>query len=188
MLTILTKPRWHDALQELAPSARFVESLEELTGGGVLISYSTGVIVPPTVLSRYERAYNFHAATPHYPGRDPHHWAAYDGVHDYGATCHVMAAKVDAGPIIGVGRRHPCVSGMSPHDYRTIGEETAKRLFAEFLPSLLDGTAEPNGEKWTGATRRRVDLIAMCDFRGLDPRERQRREFAFQGFERHFVS
>ena len=101
MLTILTKSRWHAELSEFA-TATFAETLDDLTGGTVLAAFGTGVIVPPDLLARYDRAYNFHAAPPAYPGRDPHHWAAYDWATVYGATVHIMTERVDAGPIVGV--------------------------------------------------------------------------------------
>jgi methionyl-tRNA formyltransferase len=71
----------------------------------LLISFGTSVIVPPTILQQSGlMAVNIHAASPRYPGRDPHHFAAFDGVSEYGATMHVMTRHVDAGPIIGVER------------------------------------------------------------------------------------
>jgi methionyl-tRNA formyltransferase len=47
-------------------------------------------------------ALNVHAASPDYPGRDPHHFAVYDGAKKYGATVHFMTSKVDSGPIVEV--------------------------------------------------------------------------------------
>jgi methionyl-tRNA formyltransferase len=69
----------------------------------MLLSHSTSVIVPGKLLEPFgERALNIHAASPDYPGRDPHHFAVYDGVRRYGATLHRMARKVDAGAILDV--------------------------------------------------------------------------------------
>ena len=47
-------------------------------------------------------AFNIHAASPDYPGRDPHHFAVYDGAIQYGATLHFMTPLVDAGQIVDV--------------------------------------------------------------------------------------
>ena len=81
-----------------------VEILEEkLAPETLLVGFSTGVIVPAHILSRLEGpAYNFHAASPEYPGRDIHHFAVYYGARRYGATAHEMEPQVDFGRIVGV--------------------------------------------------------------------------------------
>jgi len=67
----------------------------------LLLSFGSGVIVPDQVLQTAGLvAINVHAASPDYPGRDPHHFAVYDGARQYGATMHYMTPRVDAGPII----------------------------------------------------------------------------------------
>src|SRR5436190_12579513 len=69
----------------------------------ILISFGTSVIVPEAVLNLSAMTpINVHAASPEYPGRDPHHFAVFDGVVTYGATMHVMTRHVDAGPIVDV--------------------------------------------------------------------------------------
>ena len=67
----------------------------------LLISFGTSVIVPAPLLELPGLvALNIHAASPDYPGRDPHHFAVYHGATKYGATLHFMTSKVDAGPIV----------------------------------------------------------------------------------------
>lgn len=69
----------------------------------LLLSHGTSVIVPKNILTRPGAiAINVHAASPAYPGRDPHHFAIYDGAKQYGATMHYMTNIVDAGPIVDV--------------------------------------------------------------------------------------
>ena len=69
----------------------------------LLLSFETSVIVPAWILNSPDLlALNIHAASPEYPGRDPHHFAVYDGARQYGATMHYMTFSVDAGPIIEV--------------------------------------------------------------------------------------
>src|ERR1700759_5184139 len=66
-----------------------------------LIAFSSPVIVPPLVLAALGfGAYNFHPGPPDYPGWAPAHFALYDGATTFGATVHVMAERVDSGPII----------------------------------------------------------------------------------------
>ncbi len=68
-----------------------------------LLAFTTGVIVPHTILAALGHgAYNFHPGPPQYPGWAPAHFALYDGSRTFGATAHVMAEQVDSGPIIGV--------------------------------------------------------------------------------------
>ena len=87
-------------------NATSVSDLETLldafsTSKDLLLSFGTSVIVPSGILRTPGLlAINVHAASPGYPGRDPHHFAIYDGVTRYGATMHYMTEAVDAGAII----------------------------------------------------------------------------------------
>lgn len=68
-----------------------------------LLAFTTGVIVPDSILAALGHgAYNFHPGPPQYPGWAPAHFALYDGARTFGVTAHVMAARVDSGPIVGV--------------------------------------------------------------------------------------
>ena len=69
----------------------------------LLLSFGTSVIVPESLLELPGLlALNVHAASPNYPGRDPHHFAVYDGATQYGATLHFMTPQVDAGQILDI--------------------------------------------------------------------------------------
>jgi len=93
-----------------ALSFRLARTLEELVaieppvlGEARLVAFTTGVIVPRLFLEALGHgAYNFHPGPPHYPGWAPAHFALYDGATTFGATMHVMAPRVDSGPITGV--------------------------------------------------------------------------------------
>ncbi|WP_407169275.1 formyltransferase family protein [Bradyrhizobium sp. ORS 111] len=68
-----------------------------------LLAFTTGVIVPRTTLAALGHgAYNFHPGPPQYPGWAPAHFALYDQARMFGVTAHVMAERVDCGPIVGV--------------------------------------------------------------------------------------
>src|SRR5215831_12740772 len=68
-----------------------------------LIAFATPVIVPGRMLASLGYgAYNFHPGPPQYPGWAPAHFALYEQATEFGATAHLMAARVDSGPIIDV--------------------------------------------------------------------------------------
>jgi hypothetical protein len=129
-----------------------------------LISFGTSVIVPADLLKRVAKpAYNLHAASPEFPGRDAHHFAIYRGVKTYGATLHLMTARVDDGPIVAV-EMFPVDPDATPNSLLFEANRAAMRLFvrygrrllgAEPLPALLD-------VKWGPIKTRRADLHRFC--------------------------
>jgi hypothetical protein len=150
----------------LCTVARDLDSLA-LAGGNTLVCFSHSAIVPPEILGRYNgRAYNIHAASPDYPGRDPHHWAAYDGVTHYGATCHVMTELVDAGEIVDT-EMFDVLPTNSPFQLLARANEAAFRILERIGPKLQRGEPlMPNGVRWGGKKRSRADFKAICK---LDP-------------------
>lgn len=87
-----------EVVSDLKALSRAFDNSPEL-----LLSFGTSVIVPSALLDLPELySLNVHAASPSYPGRDPHHFAVYDGVKRYGATMHFMTSSVDAGNIVDV--------------------------------------------------------------------------------------
>lgn len=166
--------------REAAP-LRDARGVEDAAGPRtVLIGFHTGVIVPPDVLRACAGAYNFHGATPVYPGRDPHHFAAYDGVTEWGATAHVMTDRVDAGAIVGVERR-PVPSDAAPVTLLAIAVEASFALLERLAPAMARGEAiAPCGEVWSGVKRTRADFRAMCRIDpSMDAEELDRRIRAF---------
>jgi len=68
-----------------------------------LIAFASPMIVPASVLGSLGfGAYNFHPGSPQYAGWAPAHFALYDQATEFGATVHVMAERVDSGPIVDV--------------------------------------------------------------------------------------
>ena len=183
-IVIISKKKHFDFLNERLPSAELTEVLPSGHGRN-LVCFGTGLIVPENVLHSWLFKLNFHAAPASYPGRDPHHWAAYDKTRCYGATLHDMTPSVDAGAIyaqilFGVT---PC---LTPTDYSTLGEVAMRALFVCWsqAPAVLEAN---RSLKWTGVKKSRSDLLKMCDFRGLPEDEKARRSAAFSGFEKHFL-
>ena len=151
----------------------------------LLVCFSTGVIVTAAVLERLACAsYNFHAASPDYPGRDPHHFAIYEGVRRFGATAHKMVAKVDAGQIVGT-ESFQVACGTSPEALRRKAQGAALRLYQTLMPRMMREAELPDiGIAWGHRKRRRQDFHEMCRVEPTISRgEFERRYFAFDGGE-----
>ena len=165
-----------EAVAELSVAVRIErvvtrEQLEEVSRPGIgnmlLVSASTGVIVPGHVLDRFAAgAVNFHGASPAYPGRDPHHFAAYDQCGVYGATAHIMTERVDEGPILDV-EEEAVEAGAGPDAYLATGHRCVMRLIERVIPRIVAGTvrADP-GLEWRGKKTTRRDFMALCQ---IDP-------------------
>lgn len=152
--------------------------------GDVLVSFGTSVIVPRDVLARFTgRAFNVHAASPDYPGRDPHHFAVYDRVRRYGATLHLMTERVDEGDILDV-EWFDVPPGCSPAALLDLANKASVRLLRRHASTLARGVVEPSGTapRWGVPKRSRADFLAMCALDpGIDAEEFERRFRAFDG-------
>lgn len=149
-----------------------------------LISFGSGVIVPRGLLSHLRKpAYNLHAASPDFPGRDPHHHAVYRGAALYGATLHVMTAEVDAGPIVAV-ERFPVTDAMPPAELLARANEVGLLMLERLAPRLLETTPlQPvQDEAWGPIKTRRADLQRLCALTPLIGEEEFARRYrAFEG-------
>lgn len=175
------------------PEVRRVDTLPDLLTGfdgqrwDLLLSFGTGVIVPPAVLaSPGLLPVNLHTAPPSYPGRDPHHFAAYDAVTEYGATLHVMTAAVDQGPILRV-RRFAVDPDAPPIELlrraNAVGVEMCATLLAEYLRGHV--VAPDSDEVWTGRVNRRKDFLELCRIEpdiGSDEFRRRAKACAMPGY------
>lgn len=151
--------------------ARQASSSGELTHAAaqpfaLLLSHGTNVIVHKDILARPGvTAINVHAASPAYPGRDPHHFAVYDGVSRYGATMHFMTDRVDAGPIIDVDE-FPVTPEMGPKDLLDQANEASRRLIERLFIMVKCGglgSVRPSQTlTWCGQKRTRKDFQALC--------------------------
>jgi methionyl-tRNA formyltransferase len=130
-----------------------------------LIAYVAGVVVPAEVLDQLGYgAYNFHPGPPTYPGWAPAHFALYRRATHFGATAHVMVARVDEGPIVGVemfsippGTSVASLEGMAYARLSYLFWTLAKPLasYSERLPQLP--------VRWSGTKGTRRDYAALCD-------------------------
>ncbi len=137
-----------------------------------LISYGTSQIVSKDILERVNKvAVNLHAASPNYPGRDPHHFAIYDDVDDYGVTLHFMDEKVDSGNIIDV-LYFPIPKETSGEDLLDLTEKYALKLLFKWLPYIVKGNVKNNSKfVWSGQKRGRKQFLMMTQLRSTISKE-----------------
>ena len=107
-----------------------------------IFSFYYRTMLPVQLLALAQNgAYNMHGSLlPKYRGRVPVNWAVLHGETETGATLHAMAAKPDAGAIIG-----QTAVPILPDDtaYEVFGKLTvaAEQTLWNVLPALLNGTA-----------------------------------------------
>jgi hypothetical protein len=149
-----------------------------------LVSFGSGVIVPGEVLAQLSKpAYNMHAASPDFPGRDPHHHAVYRKAPTYGATLHVMTERVDEGQIIGV-ETFEVFPGTTPNELLAQANAAGFRLIERMGRQLLEDEppAPLPGVTWGTRKTKRSDLQDLCRLSPLISEEEFTRRFlAFDG-------
>ena len=155
-----------------------------------LIGFVTPTVVPEYILDELGYgAYNFHPGPPEYPGWVPSHFATYDGAKNFGATAHVMAAKVDAGPIVAV-ERFTVPPQASVLELEKLAFVETARLFWRLAP-MLATQSKPLREisvQWSGRKSTRKMYRALCDIPpdiGEDELERRLRAFGAGHFDMH---
>jgi methionyl-tRNA formyltransferase len=151
-----------------------------------LVAFSTTVVVPATVLNRLGcGAYNFHPASPDFPGWAPAHFAIYREAAQFGATAHVMHERVDAGPIVGV-ELFPIPPNAEVGELEELAYSALARLFWRLAVSLAI-RSEPLAAlpvHWSGTKTSRRCYAAMCSHPSdISPQEIARRVKAFGGGE-----
>jgi methionyl-tRNA formyltransferase len=157
-----------------------VETLADLNalepdtlGSARLVAFVTGVIVPAGVLCQLGYgAYNFHPGPPAYPGWAPAHFALYQRALEFGATTHVMAARVDEGPIVGV-KMFSIPHGTSVISLEGMAYARLSYLFWSLAAKLATSSQPlaPLPLSWSGKKTTRRDYAAMCDMRQDIPKD-----------------
>lgn len=134
----------------------------------ILISFLNDHILPPECLRRPN--VNFHPAPPQYPGRGGASYALYDGADSYGATAHIMAAAVDAGPILRT-RQFPIERADTCETVFAKAEDACLSLLAEVLwyYNAIGVLPEPCGEAWSGPARTRKQFERWLILDPADP-------------------
>lgn len=120
--------------------------------GDYIVSYLSRWVVPEFLLERARKAsFNFHPASPEYPGIGCNNFALYEDAKEYGVTCHHMATKVDTGAIIAV-KRFPVYPEDDVAELLARTYEHQIQLFFEIMGLLAEGEELPiSDEIWTRA-------------------------------------
>jgi methionyl-tRNA formyltransferase len=127
-----------------------------------IISYLSRWVVPQRLLSKAKVAVNFHPGPPEYPGYGCNNFAIYEEASEYGVTCHHMARKVDAGPIIAV-RRLPVLSSDNAATLLRRAYDFQLVLFYEIAGCLIRGEKLPvSAEKWSREPFTRKDFARLA--------------------------
>lgn len=130
----------------------------------LLLSFGSGVIVPQHILqSPGLTAVNIHAASPDFPGRDPHHFALYHEAKRYGATLHYMIDKVDQGRIVDV-ELFDVPEGISAVELLAKANEAGIELMRRFFTAYAkSGAPAPRDDlAWGGRKSKRSDFVDLC--------------------------
>jgi methionyl-tRNA formyltransferase len=117
--------------------------------GDFILSYMSKWIIPESVLkSASLGAINFHPGPPSHPGAAGANYALYDEDSEFGATCHHMEPKVDAGKII-MTKRFPILESDNVNSLLKRTHETLFEFFFEIVSILIEGKNLPvSAEKW----------------------------------------
>lgn len=164
-----------------ATTASDLETLLEAfsTPKDLLLSFGTSVIVPGRILQTPGLlAINVHAAPPGYPGRDPHHFAIYDGVTRYGATIHYMTEAVDAGSIIDT-EYFDVVPDSTPSGLLELANNAGWLLISRFFERYREHGAPTPIESLSWGKRKstRKMFMDLCQIDPSMPKEEVDRRF-----------
>ena len=130
-----------------------------------LIAFVTPEIVAGRILAKLGYgAINFHPGPPDYPGWAPSHFALYERATEFGATVHIMAEQVDAGPIVDVAR-FPVPRDISVLGLEGLAYAHLAHLFWCMAKSLATDPEPPPALPiaWGGRKYSRRAYRAMCD-------------------------
>jgi methionyl-tRNA formyltransferase len=130
-----------------------------------LIAFVTPEIVSKGILAGLGYgAFNFHPGPPGYPGWAPAHFALYERATAFGATVHVMAERVDAGPIIEVAE-FPIPAGVSVLGLEGLAYAHLAHLFWRMAKSLATDPKPPPtlAIQWGSKKYSRRAYRAICD-------------------------
>jgi methionyl-tRNA formyltransferase len=155
---------WHDIEVMMPPDPNAAAVVERVRAAqpDFLFSFYYRSMLGGTLLSLPARgAYNLHGSLlPKYRGRVPVNWAVLHGESETGATLHAMAAKPDAGAIVGQQSVPILPDDTAVEVFRKV-TVAAEMVLHRCLPALIAGTAP----------HRAQDLAAGSYFGGRSARD-----------------
>lgn len=156
--------------------------------GDIIISYLSQWIIPDHVLKKASvMAINFHPGPPDYPGIGCTNFAVYDGVSEYGVTCHHMLAQVDTGKIISVKRfpvyKTDTVFSITQRCYAMI----LNQCFEIFDTIIQEKPLPEADETWTRKPYLRKELNKLCKITPDMPIEEMNRRIKATNFIKHWA-
>ena len=125
-----------------------------------LISFLCPWILPSSVLEQAGDTLNFHPGPPEYPGFGCYNFALYDGVAEYGVTCHRMVVPVDSGEIVGV-RRFKVGPDTTAGELQRQSHEALISLYTEVVAKLGRGEELPACAEWVRPPTTRADFESL---------------------------
>jgi len=127
-----------------------------------VVLYGTSIIKPPLLEAFADRMVNIHLGlSPYYRGSGTNFWPLVDRRPEcVGATLHLVAAKVDAGPIVAQVRPEAQIDDRA-HDLGTKTIIAAVKLLPRVLSAIARGRAWPRAQELSrGKLCRRRDFNA----------------------------
>lgn len=133
-----------------------------------LITFGISTIIPERIFREFNQAINIHAASPEYPGRDPHHYAIYDKATVYGAVAHYMEKLVDSGLII-EHELFDVPKDITPLDLLQLANQAGKKVLKTVIRKINDSINFTATElQWQGKKRARKDLFDTTKIKPYD--------------------
>jgi methionyl-tRNA formyltransferase len=165
--------RTRDVLKLLEAKAQTVEFFESSHRGEQLPSRVTDwsgdlifcfrsfhVLSPHQIGRATIGAINFHPGPPEYPGSGCTNWALLEGAKQFGVTAHLIAEKIDSGPILSAERfeifpTDNIESLLSrTHDaLASLALRTIEKIFSLDEPGKRSLLASAPAEQWSGRSR-----------------------------------
>lgn len=156
--------------------------------GDIIVSYLSQWIIPGEVLKNASMiAINFHPGPPEYPGIGCTNFAVYNGVKEYGVTCHHMLEKVDTGKIIAV-RRFPVFDQDTVYAITQRCYSLILNLFYEVFDFIIRELPVPQSEEvWKRKPYLRKELNRLCRISPDMPIEEINRRIKATNFVKHWA-
>lgn len=154
-------------------------------GGEYLISFLSPWIITAEELARFDVAINFHPGSVEYPGTGCYNFALYEGASEYGAVCHHMLPRVDAGKVIREDR-FPVSTSDTVETLKLATMTTMLDMYRAIVTDISNRYPLPQAAtRWTrrAFTRREMNALKLieADMNNFE-RDRRIRATVYPGY------